>query len=206
MLHALDLLGTFAFALSGALLAARKRMDIFGVIVLAVAAGLGGGIVRDVLIGATPPVAITQWAYLATAAAAGLVGFAAPAAVARARRTVLVFDAAGLGLFAVAGTAKALDHGVPAVGAVVIGSSRRSAAASRETCSQATFRRSCTARSTRLPPPSRRSSSRPSPAPLPSSSPQRSSRRPSAWPHCATGGRPRDRASRASRRYARTET
>jgi len=121
MLHALDLLGTFAFALSGALLAARKRMDIFGVIVLAVAAGLGGGIVRDVLIGATPPVAITQWAYLATAAAAGLVGFAAPAAVARARRTVLVFDAAGLGLFAVAGTAKALDHGVPAVGAVVIG-------------------------------------------------------------------------------------
>jgi uncharacterized membrane protein YeiH len=73
------------------------------------------------LIGATPPVAITQWAYLATAAAAGLIGFAAPATVARARRTVLVFDAAGLGLFAVAGTAEALDHGVPAVGAVVIG-------------------------------------------------------------------------------------
>ena len=121
MLHALDLIGTFAFALSGALLGARKRMDIFGVIVLAVASGLGGGIIRDLLIGATPPVAITQWSYLATAAAAGLVGFAAPAAVTRARRMVLVFDAVGLGLFAVSSTAKALEHGVPAVGAVVIG-------------------------------------------------------------------------------------
>ena len=121
MLHALDLIGTFAFALSGALLGARKRMDIFGVIVLAVASGLGGGIIRDVLIGATPPAAITQWSYLATAAAAGLVGFAAPAAVTRARRMVLVFDAVGLGLFAVSSTAKALEHGVPAAGAVVIG-------------------------------------------------------------------------------------
>jgi uncharacterized membrane protein YeiH len=121
VLHALDLLGTFAFALSGALLGARKRMDVFGVIVLAVAAGLGGGVVRDVLIGATPPFAITHWSVIATAAAAGLVGFAAPRAVARARRTVLVVDATGLGVFAVAGTAKALDHGVPAVGAIVIG-------------------------------------------------------------------------------------
>ena len=121
LLHALDLVGTFAFALSGALVAARKRMDIFGVIVLALAAGLGGGIVRDVLIGATPPRAITHWSYLTTAVAAGLVGFAAPAVVARARRTVLIVDAAGLGAFAVAGTAKALEHGVPEVGAVVIG-------------------------------------------------------------------------------------
>ncbi len=121
MLHALDLVGTFAFALSGALLAARKRMDVFGVVVLAIAAGLGGGIARDVLIGATPPAAITHWTYLATAAAAGVIGFAAPRVVARARRTVLVVDAAGLGVFAVAGTAKALEHGVPAVGAIVIG-------------------------------------------------------------------------------------
>ena len=121
MLHTLDLAGTFAFALSGALLGARKRMDVFGVVVLAIAAGIGGGIARDLLIGATPPAAITHWGYLATAAAAGLVGFAAPRAVARARKAVLVFDAAGLGLFAVAGTAKALDHGVPAIGAVVIG-------------------------------------------------------------------------------------
>jgi uncharacterized membrane protein YeiH len=121
MLHSLELVATFAFALSGALVGARKRMDIFGIVVLAVATGLGGGIVRDVLIGATPPRAITHWAYLATAAAAGLVGFAAPAAVARARKTVLIVDAAGLGAFAVASTAKALDHNVPAVGAVVIG-------------------------------------------------------------------------------------
>ena len=121
MLHALDLVGTFAFALSGALLAARKRMDVFGVVVLAIAAGLGGGIARDVLIGATPPAAITHWAYLATAAGAGALGFLAPRAVARARRTVLIVDATGLGVFAVAGTAKAIEHGVPAVGAIVIG-------------------------------------------------------------------------------------
>ena len=55
MLHSLDLVGTFAFALSGALLAARKRMDVFGVVVLAIAAGLGGGIARDVLIGRRRP-------------------------------------------------------------------------------------------------------------------------------------------------------
>jgi uncharacterized membrane protein YeiH len=115
MLHALDLVGTFAFALSGALLAARKRMDVFGVIVLAIAAGLGGGIARDLLIGALPPRAITHWAYLTTAAAAGLVGFALPAHLRRA------LDAAGLGAFAVAGAAKAMAHGVPALGAVVIG-------------------------------------------------------------------------------------
>ena len=121
MLHSLDLLGTFAFALSGALLAARKRMDWFGVVVLAIAAGLGGGIVRDMLIGATPPAAITHWSYLATAAAAGLAGFFAPGTVARARRAVLTVDATGLGVFAVAGTAKAIQHGVPAVGAIVVG-------------------------------------------------------------------------------------
>ncbi len=121
LLHALDLVGTFAFALSGALVAARKRMDVFGVIALALAAGLGGGILRDLLIGATPPRAITHWSYLVTAVAAGLVGFAVPAVIVRARRTVLIVDAAGLGAFAVAGTAKALEHGVPEVGAVVIG-------------------------------------------------------------------------------------
>jgi uncharacterized membrane protein YeiH len=121
MLHALDLVGTFAFALSGALLAARKRMDVFGVVVLAIAAGLGGGIARDLLIGALPPRAITHWAYLATAAGAGLLGFAVPAHLRRARRAVLVVDAAGLGAFAVAGAAKAMAHGVPTLGAVVIG-------------------------------------------------------------------------------------
>ena len=121
MLYTLDLLGTFAFALSGALVGVRKQMDVFGVVVLAIAAGLGGGILRDVLIGAVPPFAITHWSILATAAAAGLLGFTAPRHVSRARRTVLVVDATGLGVFAVAGAAKALDHGVPEVGAVVIG-------------------------------------------------------------------------------------
>jgi uncharacterized membrane protein YeiH len=121
MLHAYDLLGTFVFGLSGALLAVRKRMDVFGVIVLAIAAGLGGGIVRDVLIGATPPLAVEHWEWVTVAATAGLVGFAIPHHVGRAWRAVLLADAAGLGLFAVAGAAKAHQHGVPALGATVIG-------------------------------------------------------------------------------------
>jgi uncharacterized membrane protein YeiH len=96
-------------------------MDVVGVVVLAIAAGLGGGIARDLLIGVSPPYAITHWSVLATAAVAGLIGFGAHGQVLRARRTVLVADAVGLGVFAVAGTAAALDHGVPAAGAVVIG-------------------------------------------------------------------------------------
>src|SRR4029079_14733212 len=103
----LDLLGTFAFALSGALLAVRKRMDVFGVVVLAIAAGLGGGIARDLASGDSPPYASTHCSVLATAAVAGLVGFGAHGHVLRARRTVLVADAVGLGVFAVAGTAAA---------------------------------------------------------------------------------------------------
>lgn len=74
-LAALDLLGVFVFGLSGGLAAVRKEFDILGVLVLAAAAGLGGGILRDVLIGAVPPVGITDWRLLGAACAAGLLTF-----------------------------------------------------------------------------------------------------------------------------------
>jgi uncharacterized membrane protein YeiH len=108
----LDLGGTFVFAISGALTAAKHRLDIFGVMVLAFAAGNAGGITRDLLIGAVPPAAIASWTYLGVSILAGLITFLWSPAIARFNNPVLWFDAVGLAFFAVAGTQKALSHGL----------------------------------------------------------------------------------------------
>lgn len=121
LLVAVDLLGVFVFALSGALLAVRKRLDAFGVAVLALAAALGGGIIRDVLIGAVPPVALRDWRYGAAALVAAAVGFVAHHQLERIGPAVRVFDAIGLGFFAVAGTSKTLAFGLPPFAAVAMG-------------------------------------------------------------------------------------
>ena len=99
----LDFLGTFAFAISGALVAVRHRLDLFGVLVLSFAAAAAGGITRDVLLGATPPVALVDWRYLGVALVAGLLTFYRHADVERFRNPVQVSDAVGLALFAVVG-------------------------------------------------------------------------------------------------------
>jgi uncharacterized membrane protein YeiH len=119
--RALDLVGVFVFALSGASLAARKRFDVVGMLVLAMATGLGGGILRDVLLGDVPPVALRHQPYLAVPIVAALVVLVGHQAVERMWRPVLVFDAAGLGLFSVVGTAKALDHGLAVLPSVLLG-------------------------------------------------------------------------------------
>jgi uncharacterized membrane protein YeiH len=116
-----DLLGVAVFAASGASAAVAKRLDLFGVVFVGFVAALGGGILRDVVIGAVPPLAFADWRYAVTAALASAAVFRLHPHVARLRRTVLVLDAAGLGLFTVAGTLKALEAGVPAVGSCVIG-------------------------------------------------------------------------------------
>lgn len=121
LVHFLDLGGTFAFALSGAMAGIRRRLDLFGVLVLAVAAATFGGITRDVLIGDTPPAALVDWRYLAVAVAAGLLNFAWPALIERLRNPVRILDAVGLALFAVAGTQKALDFGLSPVMATLLG-------------------------------------------------------------------------------------
>jgi uncharacterized membrane protein YeiH len=121
LLLAMDVLGIFVFGLSGALLAARKQLDVFGVAVLALAASLGGGIIRDLLIGAVPPVALRDWRYGAAALLAAAVGFVAHAGLERMGPAVRVFDAIGLGFFAVAGTSKALTFGLPPFAAVALG-------------------------------------------------------------------------------------
>lgn len=117
----LDLLGTFAFAISGATLGVRKQLDLFGVLVLSFAAATAGGIARDVLIGANPPAALADWRYLAVSMAAGLVTFHGHTTVERLRHPVQLFDAIGLSLFAVTGAAKALAFGMGASGAVLLG-------------------------------------------------------------------------------------
>ncbi len=120
-LLAFDLIGTFVFALSGGVPAVRKRLDLFGVLVLSCAAAVSGGIVRDVLIGAHPPASLADWRYLATAMLAGLITFHWHAAIERLRNPVQLFDAAGLALYAVLGTDKALDFGLSPFAAMLLG-------------------------------------------------------------------------------------
>ena len=117
----LDLVGIFVFAISGGLVAVRKDLDIFGVLVLAGTTGLGGGFLRDVLIGAAPPAALADWRYLMVPVGAGLLTFAFHPAVGRMERTIIVFDAFGLALFCVAGALKALDYGLGPVPAALMG-------------------------------------------------------------------------------------
>jgi uncharacterized membrane protein YeiH len=112
LLLTLDLIGTFVFALSGAAAGVKHKLDAFGVGVLAFVAGNAGGVVRDLLIGAVPAAAIKDWRYVAVSMIAGAVTFVWYPNVTRLQPIVLLFDAAGLGLFAAAGTEKALAVGI----------------------------------------------------------------------------------------------
>ena len=117
----LDLVGIFVFAVTGALVAVRKNLDIFAALLLAGVTGLGGGFIRDVLIDATPPAALTDWRYLLVPVAAGLLTFAFHPAIGRLERLVTVFDAVGLALFCVTGALKAVEYGLGPVPAALMG-------------------------------------------------------------------------------------
>jgi uncharacterized membrane protein YeiH len=117
----LDLLGTFVFALSGAIAGIKHGLDLFGVLVVSFAAGNFGGIMRDLLIGAVPPPGIADWRYIAVSVLAGVITFRWGSIVDRMQSSVLIFDAAGLGLFAVSGALKALDFHLGPVAAVLLG-------------------------------------------------------------------------------------
>ena len=119
--YALDLIGTFVFALSGAMAGVKNKLDIFGVLVLSFAAANTGGVIRDVLIGAVPPGAISDWHYLGVSLIAGLVTFYFTTEVTHRSNLILLFDAAGLALFAVSGAHKALLHGLNPVMATLLG-------------------------------------------------------------------------------------
>ncbi len=121
VLVVLDLVGIFVFAITGALVAVRKELDVFAVLVLALTTGLGGGFLRDVLIGATPPAALADWRYLLVPAVAGLVTFFFHPSLGRKERVINVLDAAGLSLFCVTGALKAVEFGLGPVPAALMG-------------------------------------------------------------------------------------
>jgi uncharacterized membrane protein YeiH len=122
LLLVLDLSGAFVFALDGALTALRAtRLDIVGVVTLGLATALGGGIIRDVLIGAVPPATFSDWRYLVVATAGGLIAFGLGRWLERLTLPISVLDAAGLSLFAVTGASKALDYGLGPGQAVILG-------------------------------------------------------------------------------------
>lgn len=118
----LDLTGTFAFALNGALTAVRAtRLDIVGVVTLGMITALGGGTIRDILLDDLPPATFVDWRYLAVAALGGLIAFFAARHLEPINGAINVLDAAGLSLFAVTGAIKALDLGFGPAQAVVVG-------------------------------------------------------------------------------------
>ena len=122
LLLALDLAGTFFFALNGAFTAVRQaRLDIVGVLALGIITAMGGGILRDVLIDALPPATFMDWQYIVVAAAGALVAFFLSHQLERLVLPVLVLDAAGLSLFCVTGASKALAFGLGPVQAAILG-------------------------------------------------------------------------------------
>lgn len=121
LLLALDLAGTFVFAISGAAVGVKHRLDIFGVCVLAFVAGNAGGMLRDILIGAVPPVALHGWQYVTVSLLVGVITFVWHPRLERLQTPILIFDAAGLGLFSVSGTQKALAFGLNPLIAALLG-------------------------------------------------------------------------------------
>lgn len=117
----LDLGGTFVFAISGALAAINRRLDVFGLLVLSFVAGNAGGITRDLLIGSVPPAALSHERYLLASILAGLITYFTYSGLDRLRSPVLLFDAVGLSFFAVAGAQKAIEFGLDPVMAALLG-------------------------------------------------------------------------------------
>ncbi|GAA4488776.1 TRIC cation channel family protein [Rhodococcus olei] len=121
LLKVLEFVGVVAFAASGSLVAVSKRLDFFGVCLIGVFTAIGGGVLRDVLLGITPPTSLNTWKFFTTALLTSIVVFFAHAAVRRLRREILVLDAVGMGLFASSGATIALDHGASSQAAMLIG-------------------------------------------------------------------------------------
>ena len=121
LLRILELVGIVAFAASGALVGVTKRLDIFGVCSVGVFTGIGGGIVRDVLLGVHPPSSLSSWPYFGTAAATSLAVFYLHEPLNRLRREILALDALGMGLFASTGAVMALDNNASSLAATLIG-------------------------------------------------------------------------------------
>lgn len=122
LLFALDLTGTFVFGLNGALTALRAtHLDVVGVVTLGMTTALGGGVIRDVLIGALPPATFQYWPYFALAVGGAMIAFVLNRWLDRMKLSITVLDAIGLSVFAVIGASKALAFGLGVAPAVLLG-------------------------------------------------------------------------------------
>ena len=121
IIYILDLIGTAAFAASGAWVGVRKQMDLFGVLVLGTVTAVGGGTLRDLLLGDIPPFSLKDEAYIYIAIVVSVVVFANRKRFEFFEKPLLYFDAIGLGTFVVIGTTKAIDFQLGALGAVLMG-------------------------------------------------------------------------------------
>jgi uncharacterized membrane protein YeiH len=122
LLRGIDLVGTFALAIQGASVAAMKDLDALGILVVSLATALGGGVMRDVILGAQPPEALRGWPMATTALAGGLLTYFFFQSVEQVPEAALVVvDAAGLSLLAVAGAEKALEYKLTPIAAVMMG-------------------------------------------------------------------------------------
>lgn len=120
IIYFLDIFGTFAFAVSGAFRAVKYELDLLGVIVLSVATGIGGGLIRDVLLGSLPPYALCDEIFLVVCLAGALLVFFAAPGVAQHWNSVMLADAVGLSVFAAIGAAKAEELGAGAINVVMM--------------------------------------------------------------------------------------
>ncbi len=121
MITLIDLFGVAVFAISGALVAGRKQMDLFGVIVLAIVTGIGGGTLRDLLLGSTPVFWIHDPTYILVAAGAAILTVVSAPFLSHRQNLLLVADAIGLAFFCVLGAAKALEAGTGPLIAMLMG-------------------------------------------------------------------------------------
>lgn len=121
LLEILNIGGTFVFAVSGAIAGVRHKLDLFGVLVVSFAAANAGGIIRDLILGAIPPAAISQWQYIVASIIPGLLTFYFYPLVKKLNHPLLVFDAIGLSVFAVSGSLKALEFHLNPLAAVLLG-------------------------------------------------------------------------------------
>lgn len=119
--HFLDLIGTFVFAISGVRLAAEKKMDIFGALVIGIATAIGGGTIRDLLLGSTPVAWMQDVVYLYIILSAVVLGILFDRYIFELKNTLLIFDSIGLGVFTLAGMQKALDFGMSFEYAIILG-------------------------------------------------------------------------------------
>ena len=121
LIYVLDIIGTFAFAISGALVASKKDFDLFGVIIIAFVTAVGGGMTRDVLINAHPINWIGDLNYIWTIMAAVVFTFLFKSKIAPLSKTMFLFDTIGIGVFTLLGTQKGLSYDLHPFIAVVMG-------------------------------------------------------------------------------------